>query len=220
MYSVVLMAALTTAPEAPGCWLKHGGHGCHGCYGGCHGCGWGCGGCHGCNGCYGCYGGYGGCWDRLWGYPWNPSPWNSWSGVYGGYGFYGCGGACFGTPYAPKPTPPPAKPAELIPPPEKKEEEKKEAAPAAAKLIIDLPENAKLFVDNQPIQATGSRSFNTPKLLPGQAYYYIVKVELVRDGKTYADTKQVIVRAGQTSRADFLALGKTDPDKALARAGE
>jgi uncharacterized protein (TIGR03000 family) len=59
MYSVVLAAAMATAPAAPG-W---GGFGCHGCYGccgnafSCHGC---CGGCYG--SCFGCVGGcFGGC---------------------------------------------------------------------------------------------------------------------------------------------------------------
>ena len=52
MYSVVLMAALTTTPAVPdfgrhrgGCW---GGYSCCGCYGG-----YGCYGCYGCSGCSG-----------------------------------------------------------------------------------------------------------------------------------------------------------------------
>jgi uncharacterized protein (TIGR03000 family) len=68
MYSVLMLMAMTTAPETPNC-----GRGCyHSCYGGCygysHGChgGWyGCyGGCHGYgghhyqHGCHGCYGYY------------------------------------------------------------------------------------------------------------------------------------------------------------------
>lgn len=213
MYSVVLMAALTTAPEAPGCWIKCGCHG--GCYGGCYSCG----GCYGCGGCsgWGCAGCYGGCWSPGYSNIYAVSPWNAFAMAYGGYGFYGCGCTCFGTPYIAKPTPPaPAgKPAEEIPPPKKGE-----GAPGAAKLTIELPEGAKLFVDNQPIQATGTRTFNTPRLELGQSYYYMIKVEVVRDGKTISDTKQVIVRAGQTAKADFLALGKTDPNKAVARAGE
>jgi uncharacterized protein (TIGR03000 family) len=208
MYSVVLMAALTTAPEAPNCWFKHGHGGCHGCHGwgGCHGCN-GCGG--GCYGCGGCYGGYG----SGWGYA--PSPWNGWSSCYGCYGFYGCGGSCFGTPYAPQ-----TRPAEGIPAPMKEEEKKKEEG-AAAKLTIELPENAKLFVDDQPIQATGTRTFSTPKLAKGQAYYYMVRVEVVREGKTYSDTQRIIVRAGDTAKADFLALGKQPAtDRAVASAEE
>src|SRR5438067_13141089 len=64
MYGIVMMMALTGAPEAP---AMHK-HGCHGCDGGCYGgtsC-YGGGGCHGgrhhrerhgCHGCHGCHGG-------------------------------------------------------------------------------------------------------------------------------------------------------------------
>lgn len=62
MYSIVMVAAMTAAPEAPDFFKHKGGcYGCYGCYGGsCYGCfGGGCfGGCAGCfGGCAGCYGG-------------------------------------------------------------------------------------------------------------------------------------------------------------------
>ena len=214
MYSVVLMAALTTAPEAPGCWLKN--CGCHG-YNACYGCA-------GCYGCYGCYGCSGGCW-----------------GCYGCYGFYG---GCAGTYYSPyRPAPmymiPPGK-GEAAPPPKKddrpvpmkdepkkddpkkddKKDEKKDNAAAgnAAKLTVDLPPGARLFVDNQPVNAAGVKTFNTPALVKGQAYYYTVRAELVRDGKPVSETRMVIVRAGETSRVAFPELAGGAAEKPVATA--
>src|SRR5216683_3019694 len=88
MYSMVLMAALTTGGQTPD-WCFHascGGYncGCYGCWGNwgsygysyytCFGSGYGCYG-----GCHGCYG-YGGCWS--------------------------CNGGCVGSPYAPSYTSP------------------------------------------------------------------------------------------------------------------
>src|SRR5437764_116692 len=82
MYSVVLMAALTTtAAEAPACWGCRGYSACYGCSG-CYGGGYG--GCYGCwGGCWGsCYGGYGSHWVSSYGC----------HGCYGCYGCYGCNG--------------------------------------------------------------------------------------------------------------------------------
>ena len=47
------------------------------------------------------------------------------------------------------------------------------------------------------------RTFNTPQLASGQAYYYIVRAEMVRDGKTVSASKRVIVKAGQEVKASF-----------------
>jgi uncharacterized protein (TIGR03000 family) len=95
---------------------------------------------------------------------------------------------------------------------EKKNEEKKKLEgrffnPNKAKLIVELPANAKLFIDDMPMKAeAGVRSFNTPALEPGQAYYYMVRVETMRDGQPVSETRRVIVRAGQVARADFKEL--------------
>ena len=80
MYSVVLMAALSTGGEMPA--FGHRG-GCCGCYGGC----WG--GCYGCSGCWG-----GGCWGggcR----GWHGGCRGGWGGCWGCSGCWGCGG-CYG----------------------------------------------------------------------------------------------------------------------------
>ena len=194
MYSIVLMAALASAGDTPN-W----GHGCHGC------CGYG----HGCYGNYGngCYGGYGyGCYGCWGGYG------------YGCYGCYGCyGGCCGGGYYSPYHVVPvvPGKPAEMAPPPK---EQKNGAAANQAKLLVELPADAKLFIDDQPMKTPAARrTFNTPALQPGQAYYYMMRAEVVIDGKTQTETKQVIVRAGQTAEAKFTELlAKVEASKAPA----
>jgi uncharacterized protein (TIGR03000 family) len=74
----------------------------------------------------------------------------------------------------------------------------------AAKLVVDLPADAKLFIDDQQMKTTSERRvFNTPKLEAGTSYYYQLRAEVVRDGKTYTENKRIIVRAGETSKATF-----------------
>jgi uncharacterized protein (TIGR03000 family) len=73
-----------------------------------------------------------------------------------------------------------------------------------AMLVVELPAGAKLFVDDIPMKSTeGMRTFNTPALEPGQAYYYMVRIEMMRDGEPVSKTRRIVVRAGQVARADF-----------------
>ncbi|HEV3263342.1 MAG TPA: TIGR03000 domain-containing protein [Gemmataceae bacterium] len=219
MYSVVLMAALATGGSAPA--FHHGG--CHGCYGGCYGCYGGCygyyGGCYGCyGGCYGCHGCWGGCYGCYGG---------CWGGCYGGYSCCGCyggyswnGGYSF-TDSAPTYMPPVGGPEKVAPPEgadkkgngkgKKGDSDKKgmedEAAADSAKLIVELPDKAKLFVDDRLVKnAFTRRTFTTPKLEKGHAYYYILRAEVVRDGKTQSESKRIIVRPGEVVRASFTDL--------------
>jgi uncharacterized protein (TIGR03000 family) len=81
------------------------------------------------------------------------------------------------------------------------------ASPNKARLIVELPPDAKLFIDDQPMKTlSGTRTFSTPALEQGQSYYYMVKAEVVRDGKPVSMTRRVIVRAGETARANFTEL--------------
>jgi uncharacterized protein (TIGR03000 family) len=223
MYSMILMAALTSGGSTPDCHFR--GHGCHGCYGGCWGC-WG--GCHGCHG--GCWGvGYGACYGTCyggWGY-----------GVYGcvgswGYGCWGSGYACYGswgygpgyygsgwetmTPggvapsYTPS-TPMPPAGGEQLPKPTPDGKTGTGLAPNRARLIVELPADAKLYIDDQAMKTTsGRRTFHTPDLQRGQTYYYMVRAEVVRDGKPLSEERRVILRAGDVVRADFNALAPAE----------
>lgn len=230
MYSVVLMAAMTAGSATPDCHRCGGccgcyggyGYGCGGCYGGCYGCFGGCyGGCWGgCGGCYGgCWGGCGGCYGGCYGCWGGYSSWGC-MGCVGGVGYGGgisypgaiMGGGTYapGT-VAPGGTAPGTAPlqGEGLPPAKSttKEKETRLFNQNKAKLVVELPANAKLFIDDMPMKAeAGVRSFNTPTLEPGQAYYYMVRVETMKDGKPVSETRRIIVRAGQIARADFKDL--------------
>jgi uncharacterized protein (TIGR03000 family) len=213
MYSVVLMAALTAGQSTPA-WGCHGRGGCcgctgyisscTGCWGSCHG-GWG--GCHGWrHGCHGCHGGYyGGCCGGCYG------------GCYGGYsyGCHGCYGGCYGccggwggSNYAPMVVPPGTAPApapEPVPAPKKVGELPGQTD--KAQLVVELPAEAKLYVDDHLMNtASKRRVFNTPTLKPGQTYYYIVRAELSRNGQTYSSSRRVIIRPGEIIQASFSDL--------------
>jgi uncharacterized protein (TIGR03000 family) len=196
MYSVVLLAAMTTATESPDCWF-HSHASCSGsCYGTC------CGGCCGtysgcCGSCYGsscwgssCYGSYSSCC----GYGYNYS-------CHGCYGCGGCYGSCVGSYYMVAPVVPMGSPKEPVDKPKDKEES---LVPAKAKLTVQLPADAKLYIDDQPIKMSSPvRQFNTPELQPGQTYYYMVRVEVVTDKSPQTVTRRVLIKPGEDVIADF-----------------
>jgi uncharacterized protein (TIGR03000 family) len=207
MYSIVLMAAMTTGGEVTDFGRRGGG--CCGCYGGyggyrgyrcsggygCRGGGYGCyGGGYGCyGGGYGCYGGYGGGYG---GYGMGYG-----RGYRTGYGGWGWGyGGYYGTPYSPSmygvsygspvkytaqapiiSTPTTGPPA---------------AAPAT--FVVHLPADAKLTVEGTPTTSTSSRRvFVSPPLQPGQSYTYHLDAQVTRNGQTETVQRDLPVRAGQ-----------------------
>jgi uncharacterized protein (TIGR03000 family) len=199
MYSIVLMAAMTTGGEVPDFGRRGGG--CCGCYGGGYGRyggGYGCyGGGYGRG--YGCYGGGGyGCWGGYGGY-------GGYRGGYGGYGGYA------GSPYAPNmfgvSYGPPvgytvqAPPTTTAPP-----------GVAPATFVVNLPADAKLTVEGRPTTSTSSRRvFVSPPLRPGQTYSYSLDAQVTRDGQTQTVHRDLPVRAGQRSEItlDFPATTTT-----------
>src|SRR5262249_4536033 len=63
-------------------------------------------------------------------------------------------------------------------------------AAAPARLIVNLPADAKLFLDDQPTTSRATeRTFITPALEPGKVYTYKVRVEIGRDGQMLTETK-------------------------------
>jgi uncharacterized protein (TIGR03000 family) len=101
----------------------------------------------------------------------------------------------------------PIGPTETLPPP--KPGQGAAPVPAPAKINVTLPENARLTIDNQPTRSTSERRvFVTPDLQPGKTFYYNLKAEVDRDGKTEVLTQRVTVRAGEESRV-LLTLPST-----------
>jgi uncharacterized protein (TIGR03000 family) len=229
MYSVVLMAALTAGSSSSGHWFRNPCHGCSGCYG-CYGChGWGYSTyagnfCHGCYGvCSGCYGAY---------TSWSYGHYSTFSvyapavtcwGTFGCTGCYGCygGWSCYGAAlphhgywheYPPGEIVPQRKGTEKIeetPPPKEQKKEKKTEEEARAQVTIDVPADAKVYVDGQLMKSTSAkRAFRTPVLVPGQTYFYDVRVEIVRDGRTIVENQRVILNPGQAVTASFPNLNQ------------
>jgi uncharacterized protein (TIGR03000 family) len=219
MYSVILMAALTTGGQTPD-WHNGSRSGFSvghdrtsgNCYGSCYGnngiddyrTGYGAG--------YGTgYGAaYGSCAGTGWGgyYPWDYSS----SGCSGCAGSYGAGSPYFVTPVAPPAAQPPVR-EETVPLPKKLGQES--LAPHKARLIVEVPADSKVYVDDQAMKTPSeTRVYQTPDLEPGQIYYYEVRVEMERDGKVISETKRVVLRAGQEVLADFKDMATTATAKA------
>jgi uncharacterized protein (TIGR03000 family) len=80
-----------------------------------------------------------------------------------------------------------------------------------SKVIIDTPENAKLYVDGQLMQtASTHRVFQTPELAPGAVYFYDIKVETVVSGKTQTEERRIYVRPGVETTVAFTGPSRSD----------
>jgi uncharacterized protein (TIGR03000 family) len=83
--------------------------------------------------------------------------------------------------------------------------ESEKASPA--RLTVELPADARLFVDDVSCPLTSAkRSFETPKLEPGQKYTCTLRAEVVRDGKTVSKVRRVEMRAGADVQVKFQDL--------------
>ncbi len=146
--------------------------------------------CGGCSG--GCYG------------------WSCGGGCYGGNGGgYGCDGGAIApvAPVAPMP------PAEPIKEPVKKGDkgDKGAMAPAPATIIVTLPADARLTIDDEATaSSTERRVFVSPELAPGREFSYTLKAEWVRDGKTIVISKRITVSAGNESKVTLEAEQPAD----------
>ncbi len=219
MYSVVLLMALSSGAETTnfchkscsscsvcyGCSTAcYGCSSCAGCYSSCHGCWSSCNGCsschgglfsrmknrcHGCSSCSGCYSschGCSGCYSSCHGC-------NSCHGVviYGCNGCTGCYTSCTCGGVIVMPAAPEKKE-------EKKEEKKKtDAGAAPATIVVNLPADAKLFIDGKATSSTSAlRVFETPALETSKEYTYTLTAQVSRNGKTESKIERITVRGG------------------------
>jgi len=153
------------------------------------GCGTGCGGGHrhhrghggGCGGgcCGGCHSGCGmGCGSGCCGG-------GCYSGCMSGCGM-GCGSGCGGGYYAYA-----ALPSDVM-------VAQSEDAEASITLVVDVPEDARLLVDDYVTASSSTqRVFASPPVRAGQDYIYTLRAEVVRDGQVQTVTRDVTVRAGE-----------------------
>jgi len=79
-------------------------------------------------------------------------------------------------------------------------------AAVSAKVQIVLPQDAKLYVDDKAFEMTGTKTFETPKLNPGQKYHYTMKAEVRINGEMRSETHKVEVEAGKEVVVEFQKL--------------
>jgi len=88
--------------------------------------------------------------------------------------------------------------------------EASKAAPsvnAAARLFVQLPAEAKFYVDGTLTKGEGtSRSYHTPELPLGKTFFYDLKAEVTVEGKLVVETKRVLVRGGEDVTETFPKL--------------
>jgi uncharacterized protein (TIGR03000 family) len=210
MYSVVLMMAMTTGGELPDC--HRGGGGSCGCYGG------GGGGCYG-GGCYGGGGGHlfggrhgggsgygGGCYGG--GYGGGCYGGGCYGGGYYGGGCYGggCyGGGCGGMIIVPK------GPEKLPDGKDKPEKPDKPDKPiggsglaAPARITVSLPADARLTIDDytSPARSDTHIIVSSPMGVE-QTRTYVLKAEVVRDGKRQVMEERVTVHGGEQAKVNL-----------------
>lgn len=143
-------------------------------------------------------------------------------GAYGGWSCYGSptpaslGGGVYTDPNTPPVTNEPGNTGGAVPPPPAKDLPKidlpkGEQSKARSKVIIDVPQDAKLYIDGQLMKSTAARRvFQTPDLVVGMDYFYEVKIEVTRDGKTTFQERRVIVRPGLDVTTAFAEPTRTD----------
>jgi uncharacterized protein (TIGR03000 family) len=80
----------------------------------------------------------------------------------------------------------------------------KKAEVLTAHVVVKLPENATLYVDDTLCTlSSATRAFDTPELKPGQKYSYTLRAEIMRDGRQVTESKKVIFKAGEETVVEF-----------------
>jgi len=124
-----------------------------------------------------------------------------------GSSFAPCAG-CWGSAAPKKAAPPDVKGTGgeklKVRPAEKEAVDKEVSAPAPAILIVTLPADARLTIDDAATESTsGTRHFASPALEPGKNFFYLLEGQLARDGRVFTASRRVVVRAGQETRVSL-----------------
>jgi uncharacterized protein (TIGR03000 family) len=70
-----------------------------------------------------------------------------------------------------------------------------------ARIRVRVPDGAALYVEGRPW--AGQPTIRTPPLDPGRTHYYLLRVEVQRDGRREVRTREVAFRAGQDLTVTF-----------------
>ena len=77
---------------------------------------------------------------------------------------------------------------------------------APATIVVRLPADARLTIDDAPTVSTSDRRvFQTPGLPTGQDFAYTLKAEISHDGKSVVISKRITVRAGKETDVELKA---------------
>ena len=91
---------------------------------------------------------------------------------------------------------------------------------APAKLTVELPAEAKFFVDGVLTKGEGTqRNFHTPELPHGKTFFYDLKAEVTVEGKLVVESKRVLVRGGEDITETFpklIAAARNSPKEPTA----
>jgi uncharacterized protein (TIGR03000 family) len=106
------------------------------------------------------------------------------------------------------PVMPPGRPRPQLPAPQPGKATLDMPAAAPAHITVRLPADARLTVHGVECPLTSeTRTFDTPALAPGQNFYYLLKAEVLRDGRPIAQTRRVDFRSGEQVTVSFDDLG-------------
>jgi uncharacterized protein (TIGR03000 family) len=88
-------------------------------------------------------------------------------------------------------------------------------------LIVELPADAKLYVNDKLMKTTSERRvFNLPQLEPGSTYYYILRAETVRNGRSQSESKAVFFHPGESIRTSFHDPGEQAVSQTQTNGGQ
>jgi uncharacterized protein (TIGR03000 family) len=79
--------------------------------------------------------------------------------------------------------------------------------PGMAVMIVRLPADAELYINRCYVRSDGDRRiFITPPLFPDATYSYELRVNVLRDSRTYTEYRWVTFRGGDTVEVSFTAF--------------
>ena len=81
-----------------------------------------------------------------------------------------------------------------------------------ATVVLEVPADAKTYVDGKLMTSKSTRRvIQTPALEEGETYFYDIRMEVVRDGKTISQEKRVFLTPGQRVATCFDDVGSPPP---------
>jgi uncharacterized protein (TIGR03000 family) len=95
--------------------------------------------------------------------------------------------------------------------------EKNPEEPNVALMVAHLPEDARIWFEDQPTNQTGSlRRFLSPPLTPGKTYTYTVRVQWPEEGQWVSQVHSFPVHAGDIHCIDVIPRESQAVDKEVA----